>query len=121
MDTPDTASRGPLLQWQWSAYADNHADRRNLLVHLVTNPLFLAGNVMTLAAPVTVGWAALGGLALSALALAAQGKGHAGERVAPAPFRGPGDFVARVLAEQWVTFPRYVLSGRWREAWRAAG
>jgi hypothetical protein len=40
-----------------------------------------------------------------------QGRGHRREREAPAPFAGPGDFLARFLAEQWVTFPRFVLSG----------
>jgi hypothetical protein len=35
-------------------------------------------------------------------------------------FRGPGDFLARFFAEQWFTFPRYVLSGRFADAWRRA-
>lgn len=120
MDTPQPDARGPLLSWQWRAYPDNHADRRNLLLHLATNPLFLAGNLAALAAPLTQSWALLAGLGLSALALAAQGRGHAREPVPPVPFRGPGDFVARVVAEQWITFPRFVLTGGWRAAWRAA-
>src|SRR5881628_3260664 len=32
---------GGLLRWQWSLYAAGHHDRRNLLVHAATNPLFL--------------------------------------------------------------------------------
>jgi len=34
---------GGLLRWQWSLYADGHNNRRNLLLHAATNPLFLAG------------------------------------------------------------------------------
>jgi hypothetical protein len=46
-------------------------------------------------------------------ALVAQGRGHRLEREAPEPFKGAGDFVSRFIAEQWVTFPRFVLSGAW--------
>jgi hypothetical protein len=30
------------------------------------------------------------------------------------PFDGAGDFVTRFVAEQWITFPPFVLSGAWR-------
>ena len=46
------------------------------------------------------------------LAVAAQGKGHAREEARPHPFRGALDVVARIFVEQWITFPRYVLSGK---------
>jgi hypothetical protein len=59
------------------------------------------------------------GLAAMFTAVAAQGAGHRRE-TPPAPFRGPTDFVARFFAEQWVTFPRYVLSGEFGKAWRRA-
>jgi hypothetical protein len=55
-----------------------------------------------------------------ALAVALQGRGHAVERTSPAPFRGPLDVVARLFAEQWITFPRFVLSGGFARAWRAS-
>ena len=32
-----------------------------------------------------------------------------------------GDWAARLFVEQWVTFPRYVLSGGFARAWREAG
>ena len=35
------------------------------------------------------------------------------ERETPVPFDGAVDFVSRFVAEQWVTFPRFVLSGGW--------
>jgi hypothetical protein len=52
-------------------------------------------------------------------AVALQGRGHRLEGVAPIPFRGPIDVVSRIFVEQWVTFPRYVLSGGLARAWRA--
>ncbi|MFN7133310.1 MAG: terminase [Myxococcales bacterium] len=111
---------GGLLKWQWSLYGEGHRARVNLLVHALTVPLFLAGNVALLLAPVLGAKAALGALAM-VLAVAAQGKGHRLEATAPVPFSGPGDVVARLLLEQWITFPRFVLSGGFARAWRDAG
>jgi hypothetical protein len=53
-------------------------------------------------------------------AILLQGRGHAIEVTRPVPFEGPLDVVARLFAEQWVTFPRYVLSGGLGRAWVAA-
>jgi hypothetical protein len=49
-----------------------------------------------------------------------QAGGHRLEASAPAPFRGPLDVVVRIFAEQWVTFPRYVVTGGFFRAFRAA-
>jgi hypothetical protein len=51
--------------------------------------------------------------------MAVQGRGHRLEKNAPVPFRGPLDVLARIFVEQWVTFPRFVLSGGFARAWRA--
>jgi hypothetical protein len=110
---------GGLLAWQWAIYRDAHQDRRNLLVHALTQPLFLAGSVAVLLSPI-VGWIGLTGLLLMVAAMAAQGRGHRREPSPPAPFRGPLDVVARILSEQWITFPRFVLSGHFARAWRDA-
>jgi hypothetical protein len=116
MDTRE----GGLIRWQWSLYPDGHHDRRNLALHAATNPLFLAGTCALIVAPFAgIVFAVAGPLALVAL-MAAQGRGHQLEQKAPVPFRGPGDVVARIFAEQWVTFPRFVLSGGFAAAWRAA-
>jgi len=127
--------RNNLLSWQWHGYADNHVVRANLALHLVTVPLFDAGLIATVSwlvaaiaaaasghAQPTLGWL-VAGIASMLVALAAQGRGHRGEPVAPVPFTGPGDFVSRFFVEQLVTFPRFVLSGGWLAAWRgrAAG
>jgi hypothetical protein len=47
-----------------------------------------------------------------------QGRGHRRERETRAPFAGAGDFVSRFFVEQWVTFPRFVLSGGWLRNFR---
>jgi hypothetical protein len=106
--------RPGLLAWQWSDYADKHRDRTNLLVHIVAVPLFQIGAVAAVYA-VVVGSVTCAALALAGVgvSMVAQGRGHAREREAPTPFTGGGDFVTRLLTEQWVTFPRFVLSGGW--------
>ena len=55
------------------------------------------------------------------ITLAAQGRGHSVEAERPVAFRGPFDFVARFFVEQWVTFPRFVLSGGFARSWRSEG
>lgn len=113
--------RPHLLAWQWDDYAAKHRDRMNLLVHLVAVPLFQAG---TLILVVGVGVRAALGIGLGLACLAAgvliEGRGHAREREAPVPFDGPLDFASRFVVEQWITFPRFVLSGAWRRNFRAA-
>src|SRR5260221_217932 len=114
------AREGGLLRWQWSIYPDGHHDRRNLVLHAATNPLFLAGTCALAASPLAgVAFAIAGPIAMIA-ALAAQGRGHKLEKTAPVPFRGPGDLIARFFVEQWITFPRFVLSGGFAAAWREA-
>jgi hypothetical protein len=113
-----TGRSQPLLAWQRSLYDDNHTTRFSLVVHALTNPLFVGGNLLALSAPFVSAWLALVGLSLSALAIALQGRAHAKERVAPVPFNGALDAVARIVAEQWITFPRFVLDGGFRRAWQ---
>ncbi len=112
---------GSLLEWQWSVYPAGHRDRRNLLVHALTVPFFQVGTVALLAAPFVSGWLAAIGFGVMAGVMTVQGRTHRLERNAPAPFRGPGDVLARILAEQWLTFPRYVASGGFARAWREGG
>ncbi|PTL84101.1 terminase [Vitiosangium sp. GDMCC 1.1324] len=115
----DDRSAG-LLAWQLNLYPDNHRDRRNLLLHAVTVPLFQLGTVLLVTAPFTSLWSVLPGLVAMAGAMALQGRGHRLETSAPVPFRGPLDVIARIFVEQWVTFPRFVLSGGFARMWRLA-
>ena len=109
---------GSLLAWQWSNYPGGHRDRRNLLVHALTVPVFQVGTVALLMSPFVSAWLAVFGAGAMAGTMVLQGRTHRLERKAPLPFRGPGDVVARILAEQWLTFPRYVASGGFGQAWQ---
>ena len=106
--------RPRLLEWQWSDYPLKHRNRTNLLLHIVAVPLFDVATLVLLAAAVgrRPGAAALAVVAM-VVAIVMQGRGHRMERSAPVPFAGPADFLSRFVVEQWVTFPRFVLSGGW--------
>jgi hypothetical protein len=117
----DSERKAGLLAWQWSRYPATHRDRRNLLVHALTAPLFLAGVCALVAGLLQARWLLAGvGLLGVVLPVVLQGRTHTLETNAPAPFRGPADVAARLFVEQWVTFPRYVLSGGFARAWRAS-
>ena len=109
------------LAAQLSDYPRVHTDRANLLIHIVAVPVFdvswlaFAGAVAA-RSPL----AALASVAVAAAAFAAEGRGHAIEPERPIPFAGPLDVVTRIFAEQFITFPRFVLSGGWLRAYRAA-
>ncbi|MGL6289079.1 MAG: hypothetical protein ACRC2H_00155 [Silanimonas sp.] len=117
------AREGGLLAWQFRDYAERHQDKLNLWLHLYAVPAFIAGAlaaVLNLLALSVVG--VLASLAFVVAAFLVQGLGHKREPVAPLPFDGPGDFLMRVFAEQFITFPRFVLSGGWmRNVTRRAG
>jgi phage terminase small subunit len=106
--------RPHLLEWQWSDYSAKHQDRTNLRLHIVAVPLFEIAVVTLIVALATRSGLAVG-LALIGMvaAVVIQGRGHRREHEAPTPFAGPIDFVSRFIAEQWITFPRFVLSGGW--------
>ena len=108
-----------LVRRQWEGYARYHQSRPNLLLHIVFVPLFLAGNVVLIIALAERRWlVALGGAVLTGLAIAIQGRGHRGEPVPAEPFTGAVNALSRIFLEQWVTFPRFVLSGAWMRALR---
>jgi hypothetical protein len=120
MNTSKPRTEG-LLAWQWSNYRTAHTDRQNLLMHALSAPVFILGGLALPAALATgAWWLAPAGLAGMLAAVAVQGRTHRREYAAPAPFSGPLDVAARLFAEQWVTFPRYVLSGEFGRAWRSA-
>ena len=107
-----------LLAWQWDGYPRYHANRANLLLHLFVVPVFLIGTVLVIlgalsAAPMR----AIGGVVLMAVSVFLQGRGHRLEAARPEPFTSLGNAVARLFLEQWITFPRFVLSGGWARAY----
>ena len=110
---------GELLRWQWEGYPKYHQSRANLLIHIVAVPLFLFGTVTLVASALqTSGLLLALAIGCIVVAVALQGSGHRLEPVPPEPFSGPLNFVSRLFLEQWVTFPRFVLSGGWGAALR---
>ncbi len=110
-----------LLRWQWEGYPRYHRSRANLMLHIALVPLFLIANVALVAALVERTWL-MGVLAIAAMfiAVALQGRGHRQEPTPPEPFTSLVNALSRIFFEQWVTFPRFVLSGGWSHAMRAA-
>jgi hypothetical protein len=107
------------LRWQWQGYPRYHQSRANLLIHIVAVPLFLVGTIALVLAVVQLSLFTLAvAIGCIVVAVALQGRGHRLEAVPPEPFSGPANFAARLLLEQWVTFPRFVLSGGWNAALR---
>ena len=108
-----------LLRWQWEGYPRYHRTRFNLLLHIFVVPLFLLGNAAIVVAAFQRSWAlALGGAVVMVASISIQGRGHRQEPTPPEPFTGPRNAVGRIFCEQWVTFPRFVLSGGWLRALR---
>ncbi len=105
---------GGTLAWQWRGYSRYHRDRVNLLIHMMAVPAFIAGTLAAATQALQAQWfGASVAIVFAAAAFAVQGVGHKREHVAPEPFAGPADFAARVFAEQFITFPRFVLVGQW--------
>jgi hypothetical protein len=111
-----------LLRWQWEGYERYHRSRANLLLHIVAVPLFLSGNLGLVGSLVRLEpISAVGSLACMVVSVVLQGRGHGREAEPPVPFRGPLDAVGRIFLEQWINFPRFVLTGGWTRALRASG
>ncbi|MEZ5701128.1 MAG: Mpo1-like protein [Burkholderiaceae bacterium] len=110
---------GELLRWQWEGYPKYHAAKLNLLIHIVAVPGFLVGNLLLVLMLAEGQWGrAAGALLLMAVSFLAQGVGHAKETHPAEPFTSPLNAIGRIFLEQWVTFPRFVLTGGWGKALR---
>ena len=108
------AREGGLMAWQWSSYDRNHRDRGNLLLHFVAVPAFIGATLAMVSCLFQRFWfGAAFSLLVMVIAFAVQAVGHKREGEAPIPFDGPGDFIGRVFVEQFITFPRFILSGGW--------
>ena len=110
---------GQLMRWQWEGYPQYHQSRVNLLIHIVAVPLFLLGTVALVVAVVRLSLVLLAvAIGCIVVAVALQGRGHRLEAIPPEPFSGPLNFVSRLFLEQWLTFPRFVITGSWGDALR---
>ena len=108
-----------LPAWQWRGYRHNHRHPANLVLHLIAVPLFILGVLLVLSGVwgLDLSQIAVGVIALLA-GLGLQRQGHRLEAEQPEPFANRKDAVQRLLTEQFITFPRFVLSGAWWRAWR---
>jgi uncharacterized membrane protein YGL010W len=108
------AREGGLIAWQWRDYGRNHTDKVSLVLHMVGVPMFIAGTLAAFRGAVYGNWLGVAvALVVVVVGFALQGIGHRREAEQPVPFDGPADFVARIFTEQFVTFPRFVLTGHW--------
>ncbi len=115
-----------LLEKQWSDYSERHRNKVNLLIHIVTVPLVwiagiqLFGSLLLLVSGLGafkfMVWAAI----LIGVALFAQSHGNAMEAVKPPAFTHWKDFAINTAVEQFVTFPRFVLTGTWLRNFQTA-
>jgi 2-hydroxy-palmitic acid dioxygenase Mpo1-like protein len=110
-----------LLEWQWKGYSRYHQDRTNLLVHIVAVPFFMLTTVLLVVALIRLSLSLIVVAIIGmGLALMVQGRGHRREPIPTVPFEGPLNLVGRIFFEQWITFPRFVLSRGWSRNLAAA-
>jgi len=108
------AREGGLMAWQWRSYDRNHRDRGNLLLHFIAVPAFIGATFALVSCLLHRYWFAAGlSVSVMVIAFVVQAFGHKRESEAPIPFDGVGDFLGRVFVEQFITFPRFILSGGW--------
>lgn len=116
-----------VLNEQWDGYGERHRNKTNLLIHIVTVPLvwFAALQIFGGLILMLVG---VGGLKmwiyaaiLITIALVAQNQGNGMEQVKGTTPGNPKDFAIHAVAEQFVTFPRFVLTGGWLRNLQAGG
>lgn len=110
-----------LIQWQWDEYHDFHGNKTNLLIHIFAVPaLLLAQIALVLSLLQNMYITAFLSSIVVALSFAVQGIGHKKEKNPSIPFSSPLNAIARLMVEQWINFPRFVLSGGWWKAFKAA-
>jgi hypothetical protein len=106
-----------LIRWQWEGYTEFHRSKLNLVMHIVLVPGFICANLYLIYSLINGRYLfALLSLASMGLSIALQGVGHKQEALPSIPFTSALNAVSRLLVEQWINFPRFVLNGSW---WRA--
>ena len=105
--------RKNLPAWQYATYSEFHGSKANVVIHVITVPIFWAGLGILLSSVILLSWQrALLGAGLLLVPLVLQGIGHKQEEKPPIPFEGPDDFLSRFCVEQLVTFPRWIARRR---------
>ncbi|OEC32682.1 Protein of unknown function [Pseudomonas cuatrocienegasensis] len=98
-------------------YARSHSHPTNLLIHLLTVPLFIVASAVLLNGLLQLSFVALvTGIIGLVAAVILQRAGHRFETDTPETMPD----IKQLLREQFVTFPQFVLNGGWLRAWRAS-
>ncbi len=106
----------------WSDYERVHADRRNLLIHLLAVPLFDIAFLVALISIAQGEWILAVASVIAAIgSMVLQGFGHSKEAIQAKPFTGPLNFLQRWFSEQYFKFPVFAVTGRWWRQYTAAG
>jgi hypothetical protein len=109
-----------LIEWQWADYSRTHSNKANLLIHIVGVPLFWWATIQALGGLFLMLLMVPGAFGMLFWALVSAGasafvqfRGDLMEANPPERFSSNKDALRRILAEQYVTFPRFVASGGW--------
>lgn len=102
-----------LPAWQYAGYSENHANRLNLILHIITAPIFMTCMLGTVYFLLRMAWVNAAVSFGIVLLVVIQGIGHGREDKKPEPFLSPLDFLARFITENFFTFWRFVVSGKW--------
>jgi len=117
-----------VVDQQWNTYAERHRNKTHLMIKVVAVPfvwiaviqafgallLMLMPNVSGLG---TLLWALL----MAALSLFLQSRGASMESAKSPPFVLTKGYAQWLAADQFVNFPRFVLTGEWLNALKGAG
>ena len=103
-----------MIKQQWADIGVIHSSRLNLIIHVFAVPTFIIGIVGLVYSLVNLRIIEAGSFVLiMAVSLLVQSYGHSRENVRSAPFAGPVDALTRILIEQLINFPRFLLTGKW--------
>jgi hypothetical protein len=109
-----------LVDQQWSDYAERHRDKTHLMLKIVAVPLVwlaaiqLFGALLLMLMPGVSGigplvWA----LVMVAVSVFLQVRGASMEADKARPFALTRDYALWLAADDFVNFPRFVLTGEW--------
>jgi len=111
--------RFPARPSLWDSYRKHHRHPTNLLLHLLAVPLFILSSLVLLIGLLQLSFVAqITGVIGLVAAVALQRHGHLYEVHQDDPEDDSQDGLKHLLLEQFITFPRFVISGEWWRAWR---
>lgn len=106
-----------IIQWQWDGYKQYHNTPINLWIHILAAPLFIIGTILLITAIIGLSFfMIIASSLIMAVSILAQGFGHSKETHPVEPFIDGKNAVTRIFIEQFYTFPKYVISGKWYRA-----